>query len=175
MHWFGSFRTPILIALVAGLKIFPALALPFVFKLKNHFAYLLALAIASPLLIATLIDVLAILAATPVCVRLSNGILSFAAWLGVLAQKFAGFQSTSRLLILLSAAVLLCIVWGILVISRAAGAYVVQRRDICRGRIALPAGRYLRNGYAQTRLTKTMSMDWELVKVGKAINELMEV
>jgi hypothetical protein len=78
-------------------------------------------------------------------------------------------------LILLSAAVLLSVVWSILVISRVAPAYLVQRRDICRSRIALPAGRYLRNGYAQTRLTKTMSMDWELVKVGKAINELMEV
>jgi hypothetical protein len=92
MYWYGPFRTPLSIAFAAGLKAFPAVALPFVFKPKNRFPYLFALAIASPLLVAPLIDVQANLGATPFCVRLSYGIPSFAAWLRMLRRNPQDFN-----------------------------------------------------------------------------------
>ena len=103
VYWGGPFRTPFLIALAAGLKVFPVTALLVVYQSRNAPRFALALAMTSPLLIATFTDFGAIFAATPVSDNISFGVTSFALLLGSQWQSIAGSAPSGRALVLLSA------------------------------------------------------------------------
>lgn len=107
VRWHGPFRTPLLMALAGGLKVYPVVALPLAFQPRNRLWFLLALLLASPLLVLTFSDFSAIFAATPVSDRISYGISSFALLLGTLMQQGFGSHPSGYALVVLSATLFL--------------------------------------------------------------------
>ncbi len=99
----GSFTTPFLIALAAGLKIYAVPALVVVYRPRDRLKFLMALAVTSPLLVMTFADLATIFAATPVSDRISYGISSFALLLGKLLRSVTGSSLSGELLLALSA------------------------------------------------------------------------